>query len=604
MNLSIKSKMFVIGGLFLVALFFLGGIMKYSNSTLVQLKDTSITNKAVEADMLSLRRHEKDFLARTDMKYADKFHASFSKTQEDVSSLRALVLQNGLNVELVDSLETTLGAYRDKFTQITQVQQQIGLDHKTGLNGALRSAVHNAEEAIKATKSDKLMSQMLMLRRREKDFMLRSDPKYIGKFNKDFTKIISTLKDSRFPSATTSAIEKSMLTYKEKFLAYTEGAKKKGLNSKQGLLGEMRATVHQTEGALDKLNEEINAQAETKMQNLFTVTVTLVLLICAVALTLVASITRSILKPLNAMMQATHDLHSGEGDLTYRLPNFGNDELGRTAQSINGFIEKIQNVLLGVREGVDNMAQASSQVSITSQSLSQGASQQAASVEQTSASLEQMSASIGQNAENASTTNAMATQAAKEAGLGGNSVKQTVTAMNEIANKVSLIEDIAYKTNLLALNAAIEAARAGEHGKGFAVVADEVRKLAERSQTSAQEITNLAANSVNVANHAGELLDKIVPSIQKTADLVEEITAASEEQRSGVSQVHTAMTELDKVAQNNSASSEELAATSEALSGEAQQLRTTIGFFKLDKQHDSVVANIDVDDEPRRVNMG
>ena len=292
-------------------------------------------------------------------------------------------------------------------------------------------------------------------------------------------------------------------------------------------------------------------------------------------------IVRSITNPMNQMLSAVDNLREGDGDLTYRLPDFGKDEIGRTATSINGFVERMQGVMVDISSAIDNMASASEQVSATAQSLSQNASEQAASVEETSASLEQMNASINQNADNAKATDSMATTASSQAVKGGEAVGETVTAMADIASKIGLIEDIAYKTNLLALNAAIEAARAGEHGKGFAVVADEVRKLAERSQTSAQEISELAGDSVKVAEGAGSLIQEIVPDIQKTADLVQEITAASEEQASGVSQINAAMDQLDKAAQQGAASSEQLAATSEEMSSQVADIQQQISFFKL-----------------------
>jgi len=308
-------------------------------------------------------------------------------------------------------------------------------------------------------------------------------------------------------------------------------------------------------------------------------------------------VARSITRPMNEILAAADDLHKGDGDLTYRIPDFGTDEIGETANSINGFISKMQNVLLDVRTSVETVAAASEEVSASAQSLSQGSSEQAASVEETSASLEQMSASINQNTENAKVTDGIATRAAQEAVEGGEAVTETVNAMNQIADKISLIEDIAYKTNLLALNAAIEAARAGEHGKGFAVVADEVRKLAERSQVSAQEISDQAGNSVKVAERAGGLLEAMLPNIRKTADLVQEISASSEEQATGVSQVNSAMGQLDQVSQQSAASSEELAATSEELSANAEQLQKIIGFFKLNEnQQTTVKAQSESDD--------
>jgi methyl-accepting chemotaxis protein len=193
-----------------------------------------------------------------------------------------------------------------------------------------------------------------------------------------------------------------------------------------------------------------------------------------------------------------------------------------------------------------------------------------------------MTASVAQNTENAKVTDGMATKAAQEANEGGEAVKATVAAMTQIAKKIGIIDDIAYQTNLLALNAAIEAARAGEHGKGFAVVAAEVRKLAERSQVAAQEIGEVASSSVELAQRAGHLLDQMVPNIRKTSDLVQEITAASEEQAAGLSQINSAVGQMNQTTQHNASSSEELAATAEEMSGQAEQLQQVVGFFKLE----------------------
>ena len=240
----------------------------------------------------------------------------------------------------------------------------------------------------------------------------------------------------------------------------------------------------------------------------------------------------------------------------------------------------LSEIIAAVRGNAEVLASASEELSSTAQSLSQASNEQAASVEEITSSLEEMSATIGQNAESARLTEGIATKAAADADEGGRAVQDTVKAMRQIAETIGIIEDIAYKTNLLALNAAIEAARAGEHGKGFAVVASEVRKLAERSQDSATEINKLASNSIEVAERAGTLIQEIVPAIRKTADLIQEISAAGEEQRSAIEQVNEAMGQLDSVTQQNASSAEELAGTAEELSGQAQQLTESMEYFK------------------------
>jgi methyl-accepting chemotaxis protein len=192
-----------------------------------------------------------------------------------------------------------------------------------------------------------------------------------------------------------------------------------------------------------------------------------------------------------------------------------------------------------------------------------------------------MTASITQNRDHSRQMAQMALQGARYAAESGQAVKETAEAMGSIAEKISIIEEIAYQTNLLALNAAIEAARAGAHGKGFAVVATEVRKLAERSRTAAREISTLASGSVKVATHSGELLSELVPSIRKTADLVQEVVAASVEQASGVGQMSKAMAHVDQVTQRNASAAEELASTAEELSSQAEALSQLVSFFRL-----------------------
>jgi len=249
--------------------------------------------------------------------------------------------------------------------------------------------------------------------------------------------------------------------------------------------------------------------------------------------------------------------------------------------AIKEMVNQLTDVVGQVRSLADNLASASQEVSASAQTISQGATEQASGVEETSSAVEQLNASVQQNTENAQVTDGIATQSAGEAERGGEAVNKTVGAMKTIASKISLIEDIAYKTNLLSLNAAIEAARAGDHGKGFAVVASEVRKLAETSRLTAEEINGLASSSVEIAEQAGTLLEEMVPNIQKTADLVQEISAASGEQSSGVSQINDSMSQLDKATQQNASASEELAATAEELSGQADQLQQSVAYFKL-----------------------
>jgi len=270
-----------------------------------------------------------------------------------------------------------------------------------------------------------------------------------------------------------------------------------------------------------------------------------------------------------------------DGDMTQRVSDAYEGEFRVMADALNSTLDKLGETLAEVRSGADSITAASSQVAATAQSLAQATTEQAASLEETTSAMEEMSASIGQNTENAKVTDGIAKQSSDDAKRGGESVAATVAAMKAIAEKIGIIDDIAYRTDLLALNAAIEAARAGEHGMGFAVVAAEVRKLAERSQVAAQEIGELASNSVKTAEEAGTLLQTMLPSIQKTADLVREITFASNEQTTGANQISGAMAQLNQITQQNAAGSEELSATAEEMNGQALSLQELVDQFKL-----------------------
>jgi methyl-accepting chemotaxis protein len=291
-------------------------------------------------------------------------------------------------------------------------------------------------------------------------------------------------------------------------------------------------------------------------------------------------VTRTIVNPLLRALDISNKL--SEGHLELKIDVDSTDETGQLLTAMKHMVTKLREIVGEVKRAGDNVSAGSQELSASAEELSQGATEQAASAEEVSSSMEQMASNIKQNADNALQTEKIAIKSAEDARKGGQAVSETVSAMKDIAGKISIIEEIARQTNLLALNAAIEAARAGEHGKGFAVVASEVRKLAERSQTAAGEISRLSTTSVDVAEKAGEMLLRIVPDIRKTADLVQEISSACNEQNSGSDQINKAIQQLDQVIQQNASASEQMASTSEELLNQAEQLQSTIAFFRTD----------------------
>jgi methyl-accepting chemotaxis protein len=270
------------------------------------------------------------------------------------------------------------------------------------------------------------------------------------------------------------------------------------------------------------------------------------------------------------------------GDLTVEAkPLSDRDTLGH---SLARMLEKLRSVVSEALSAADNVSAGSQELSSSAEELSQGATEQASAAEEASSSMEEMASNIKQNADNATQTEKIARQSATDAQASGDAVGRAVEAMQTIAEKITIVQEIARQTDLLALNAAVEAARAGEHGKGFAVVASEVRKLAERSQAAAAEIGTVSSQTVKVAQEAGGMLEKLVPDIKRTAELVSEISAACREQDIGSDQINQAIQQLDKVTQQNASASEQMSATSEELAAQAEQLQSSIAYFRTNDQ--------------------
>ena len=349
--------------------------------------------------------------------------------------------------------------------------------------------------------------------------------------------------------------------------------------------GSFKAARDTVEGELAKLKAHEGSVAEgfvASTQGAYEQTrLTMLALVAgavAAGLALAFWIALSIARGLAASVRIAEAVAAG--DLTQEIAVRSRDEIGDLQRAIGQMVTKLREVVGQVSSAAVQVSAGSQELAASAEQLSQGSTEQAASTEEASASMEEMAANVKQNADNAGQTETIARRSAADAEASGAAVGKAVDAMQTIAEKITVVQEIARQTDLLALNAAVEAARAGEHGRGFAVVASEVRKLAERSQTAATEIGALSTDTVRAARDAGNMLSKLVPDIRRTAELVEEITAACREQDLGTSQINQAIGQLDKVTQQNAAASEQVSSTSEELSAQAEQLQAAVAFFR------------------------
>lgn len=574
-----------------------------------------------QVDLLRALRNQREFHETSDLAKVDKARESLAATNRDLEDLQTVIDTLGADAQAkVTESKKLLSQYQGELEKLVQATKARGLNENDGNQKFFRDAVHALEAAFEKADRPEWTILLLQMRRHEKDYMLRGAAKYIDQVHKVAAELGRQLQTAELAAGQKQELEDLLRTYETGFdkLVANEQEIDTRLADMADLANQILGLAEANDLAAGRHAEEVSTQISASAANSVLLVWIVSILSALVAFVFAFFFARSISRPIGRGVALAEEI--AKGDFSTRLNLKRADEIGQLSTSLDlmadslarqadvaeeiakgnlavdvelasdkdqlgtalkNMVRILNDVLGQVSAAADNVSSGSQSMSSASEEMSQGASEQAAAAEEASSSIEQMTANIRQNADNALQTEKIAVKAAQDAREGGAAVVETTTAMKDIANKIMIIEEIARQTNLLALNAAIEAARAGEHGKGFAVVAAEVRKLAERSQVAAAEISKLSVSSVEVAEKAGGLLEVIVPNIQKTAELVQEISAASKEQDSGAEQINKAIQQLDLVIQQNASASEEMASTAEELSSQSEQLQEMIAFFEL-----------------------
>jgi methyl-accepting chemotaxis protein len=619
-NISIKNKhliilVFVISGLILTT-----GASIYEFNRIGELNNILLVKEKLKANVLTLRKHEKDFLARKDVKYGEKFSKTIVQLNLGIERLDLVMAEQGLQSDHSRQLAQLVNAYEKSFQQLITLQQEIGLNPKSGLYGSLRSAVHEVEEIAKADGEYEILFHMLMLRRNEKDFMLRRDDKYIAKFDANIDKINASL-DVLLP-ASIDELKNKLARYRSDFNNLVDKEVAMGLDANSGLLGELRKTIHQTEESFKALTEFVNVEIESATINVYTTLASIIVLILVLISGLMAIVSKAIYLPVQNITEKIHTI-ADDLDLTQLVNHNSQDEVGVLSKSFDALISSLRDTVNQVKGGSVQVAQASEEMSSITKEVGDASEQQQLEIEQAVTAINQMTATIQSIAENANTAASAVNDVTTEIGRGktvSDSARREIEQLNtevegathaieelqknseSIGDILSTISAIAEQTNLLALNAAIEAARAGEQGRGFAVVADEVRTLASRTQESTESIReninqfqkgtaevvetvsrsrDRAQSGIEKVSESGSILDSIYENISHISDMNTQVATAAEEQSYASEEINRNVVRVNELAHICRDQATQAAEASSELAQLGADLQGTVQRFKV-----------------------
>ncbi|TIH19245.1 methyl-accepting chemotaxis protein [Marinifilum sp. JC120] len=559
-------------------------------------RDTNLSGR-LQANMLMVRMNVKDFIitgSEKDLKQYDDYFAKMRSFMDEAIS----EIQKPERASLVAKADAEVREYGEYFEKVKEFRVErnryvngvLNVDGplmEKNLTRILQTAERDNDMAA-AVLSGHAMRNLLLARLYVVKFLDDNAQASVDRVHSemdDFEKLLDDL-DRSLQNPERRRLLAEIIDLKEKYVDAFNGLSKVIFTRNDVIANHLDKIGPSIAKNVEDVKLSVMADQDVlgpKLQAANDQAIMLAVMISIIALAVGVLTAGFIIRTINRQLgsdpaeiaEVAQRIAGGDLDLKFVEPAIG------VYGNMRDMAAQLIQVVSDVRAGAGNVASGSTELSASAEGLSQGATEQAASIEEVSASIEEMASNIKQNTLNAQTTEDIALKSSSDAQESGSAVSEAVSAMKNIAEKISIIEEIARQTNLLALNAAIEAARAGEHGKGFAVVAAEVRKLAERSGNAAGEISELSTTTVTVAEKAGDMLDNLVPNIQKTAELVQEISSASTEQNAGAEQISKAITQLDSVIQQNASASEEMASTSEELSSQSALLENTMSFFKV-----------------------